>query len=44
LYGIDGKERGIRFVFGMLEEVDVDELLDLERGRCDILDYVGEEG
>ena len=30
LYGIDGEERGIRFVFGMLEEVDVDELLDLE--------------
>lgn len=30
-------------MFGMLEEVDVYELLDLERRRGDVLDYVGEE-
>lgn len=30
-------------MLGMLEEVYVNELLDLKRGRGDVLDYVGEE-
>lgn len=30
-------------MLGMLEEIYVNELLDLKRGRGDVLDYVGEE-
>lgn len=43
MYGVDRKKSGIWFVFGMVEEVYVNELLDLERGRGDILNYVGEK-
>lgn len=42
LDSIDGEEGGIRSFFGVLDEVRVDQLLDLDIGGGDILDDIGE--
>ena len=34
---VDGEQGGVGLGFGMVEEVDVDELLDLERAGGDVL-------
>jgi hypothetical protein len=40
---VDGKEREVRFGFGIPQQIDVHELLDLQRRRSYVLDDVSEE-
>lgn len=43
LDGVDAEERGIWIGLGILEEMDVDELLDVCAGRGYVLENGGEE-
>jgi hypothetical protein len=44
LEGIDGEQGEVGLLLGVAEDVDVDELPKLERGRGDVLDDDGEKG
>jgi hypothetical protein len=44
LYGVDGEERGVGRRLGMANKKCINEFLNLEIGRGDVLDYGGEVG